>query len=254
MLKKKIALLIAVVMMAVMALPASASFVSSPVAGLSPEVIPIGENYYAELIDGNGNIVAEIGGSELIITHYDNRDDAPYPHIKEALEKAYGEIMDADTLSQLCDKLDAIIKEIAPELSAETVVVGDLFDLTLIGENGELLDADNISMKVRFKLDYDSRNLIAVVQKVNGEYWETIPNHLITRHDDNHTVDIVLKGLGPILFLDDPGELVVPEGPDSPQTGAAEDNSFVAAFVCAIGALVCAGAAITVAKKKQETK
>ncbi len=254
MLKKKIALVVAIVMMAVMALPMSASFDSSPVAGLSPQIVPVYEDHMAILVDENGNFISGITGPELIITHYENRHDAPYPHIKEALEKAFSEIQDVDSLTELCDKLDGIIKEFAPELSADTVVVGDLFDVTLIGENGERLKAEDVYIKVRFKLDYDSRYLVGILHNVGGEYWETIRNDRITRDYDNHTVDVMLHSLSPILFLDDSGELVVPEGPDSPQTGAAEDHSFVPAFVCAAAALVCTAAAIAVAKKKQETK
>ncbi len=255
MLKKRIALLVAIVMMAVMALPMSANFTPSATAKPAPTVVPNENGNAAEIVDGEGNIVDEVTGPELIVTPYIEKDEARYPEIKDRLEDAFNDIASVDSLGELNAELDAAIKEYAPELSADTVIVGDLFDVTVVSEKGEIIAQDGIYLKVRFKLTYDALDLVAVMEKV-GDKWVVIPNSRITRNDDK-TVDIWLEDLGVLAFLVDSGELIVPDdGPDSPQTGAAEENSsFVPAFICSVGALTCAAAAITVARKKnKETK
>ncbi len=255
MLKKRIALLIAIVMMAVMALPMSANFTPSATMKPAPTVVPDENGNVAEIVDGNGNVIAEITAQELIITPYEDKDEAPYEEITDRLELAYEQITSADSLSDLCAELNSVVQEYAPELSAETVIVGDLFDVTVVGENGQIIAQEGNQLVVQFELTYDAADLVAVLQLVGNE-WVAIPNSNIIRNDDN-TVIIRLEDLGVLAFLVDSGELIVPDdGPDSPQTGAAdEDSSFVPAFICSVGALVCAVAAITVARKKiGETK
>lgn len=250
MLKKRLALIIAVVMMAVMALPMAAGFTPSATMKPAPVVVPNENGNAAEIVDGEGNTVGEVTGPELIVTPYIEKDKALYPEIKDRLEDAFNDIAAVDSLKELAPDLDAAVKEYAPELSADTVIVGDLFDVTIIGEKGEIIAQDGVYAKVRFKLTYDAADLVSVLQLV-GDKWVVVPNSRITRNNDN-TVDILLEDLGVLAFLVDSGELIVPDdGPDSPQTGAAEDNStFAAVFACSMGAFVCVAAAIAAARKK----
>ena len=255
MLKKRLALIVAIVMMAVMALPMAAGFTPSATVKPAPTVVPDENGNVGTIVDGEGNELGVVTGPELIVTPYIDKDEAPYPEITDRLEGAFDDIAGVDSLGELCPDLAGAIAEYAPELSPETVIVGDLFDVTIVGENGEVVGQDGVYLEVTFELTYDAHDLVAVLEKVDDK-WVVIPNSHITRHDDN-TVTILIEDLGVFAFLVDSGELIVPsDGPDSPQTGAMkDDSSFIAAFICSVGALTCTAAAIIVARKRNnETK
>lgn len=255
MFKKLAALLLAVVLVTAISVPVmAAEFTPSVEAKPAPEVETQtgsdGKEYAAIIRDENGDEVAGIPTGSLTVTPVSEADEAP-SEIKEQLEAAYEQMNSVDSLTDLSPDLEAVIKEVSPDITVNDLVVRDLFDVSVDGEFAEHLAQEGNSITIRFTLSADADGLAAILHNVKGTTWETIPNDRITRNNDN-TVDVVFDSLSPIAFLFDEKALSVdPNGPKSPQTG--EYDSHMAIWIAG-GCVVVAGAAYILTKKRSTQK
>lgn len=252
--KKVVVLLVAVALMVAMTVPAFASgFTPSVTAKPAPTVVPQigsdGKEYDAIIRDADGNVVADVPNGYLIVTPVSEADIAA-AEIKSRLETAYQTIQSASSLTELNGQLEQTIKEIAPDISADDLVVRDLFDVALMGDYAQYLQEPGSTITVRFELSADSALLLAVLGSMDGVTWSIVSDDLIGR--DGYIVEIVLERLGVFAFVFDNSKLSVdPNGPKSPQTGATSSRS--------IGWLAAGGAAIFTAvvyfaRKKRTTQ
>lgn len=241
--KKVVVLLVAVALMVAMTVPAFASgFTPSVTAKPAPTVVPQtgddGQQYDAVIRDAEGNTVAYVPSGALIVTPVSESDTAD-AEIKSRLDTSYQTIQSASSLTELNSQLEQTIKEISPDTSVDDLVVRDLFDVTTVGEYAQYLQEPGDTLTIRFELSGDSALMLAVLTSVDGVTWSIVPDYLITR--DGNFVEITLEHLGVFAFLFDNGKLSVdPNGPKSPQTGAASGRSigWLAAGAAAVFAAV----------------
>lgn len=253
--KKLVILLLAVALVTAMAVPALAAGFTPSVEGKpAPEVVTQtgadGKEYAAFIYDLDGNEVAGVPTGDLLVTPL-SASEASSAEIQKKLEDAYEQLKSVNSLTELSDQLEPVIKDLSPDITVEDLVVRDLFDVTVTGTYAEYLLKEGSWISVRFALSADAELLAAVLHNVEEKTWETVSNDRISRNKD-YTVDVVFHSLSPVAFLFDAGQLNVdPNAPSSPQTGEADFNG--------IGWLVVGGAvvltsAVYVARKKRSSQ
>lgn len=255
--KKVVVLFIAVAMMAAMMTPAfAADFTPSVTAKPAPTVVPQtgedGNEYDAIIRDADGEEVIGVPNGSLIVTPVSKAESAIYASIRSRLNAAYRRIRSASSLRELNSQLEQTVKEISSDISADDLVVRDLFDVAMDGEYANYL-ANGNTLTVRFNLSADSALLLAVLSSQNGDdaEWSIVPNDDITRLED-YIVELKLKNLGVFAFLFDGSKLsVAANGPKSPQTGDPADS---AGWLAAGGAAVLAAAVYFAGKKNAAKK
>lgn len=137
----------------------------------------------ASIDDGNGNIVKNpIVGTELVITPVSARQFVKDIAIYDNLNGAFKAILQAASLADL---------GIA---DAQTMIVRDLFEVTLYGDS---LYAGSFKLKVVFEADAPDA---VAVNGANG--WKVIPAENIVDNGDG-TATITLSELGTVAFLVD---------------------------------------------------
>ena len=255
MLKKLVALLLAVVLVTMVSVPAfAAEFTDSVEAKPAPEIETQtgsdGKEYEAIIRDESGDEVVGVPFGNITVTPASQADEAPAA-VKERLEDAYEQLKSVESLTDLSDSLETIIQEVIPDITVEDLVVRDLFDVSVSGEYADYLAVEGNTISIRFTLSASADSLAAVLHNVEGTTWETITNDRITRNSDN-TVDVVFDSLSPIAFLFDAKELTVdPDGPSSPQTG--DTGSYATVWVV-VGCAIAAGIAYILIKKRSTQK
>ncbi|NCB93991.1 MAG: hypothetical protein EOM40_15740 [Clostridia bacterium] len=254
--KKIMGLFLATVLMVTMSNSAMAAEFTPSVEGKpAPEVVTQtgkdGKEYAAIIYDANGNEMVGVPAGNLTVTSVAGKDSAS-PEIQKKLDEAYEQLKSVNSLTELSDQLESVIKEISPDLTVEDLVVRDLFDVSVPSEYEEYLKKEGASLSVRFKLSAEAEALAAVLHNTEGTEWETVSNDRITRNKDL-TADVVFYGLSPVAFLYDAGQLDVdPNAPDSPQTG--EPDSYSMNWIAAAAAVFLATGIYVVAKKRSSQK
>lgn len=248
--KKLATLLLAVVLVVAMATPAlAAEFTPSVAAKDAPTVVAQtgsdGKSYAAIITDADGKEIAGVPADALTVSSIAKATG----EVKTAMDAAYKQLTSVASLTELSADLETVLKEAAPGVKVEDLVVRDMFDVSLSEEMLALLK-DGAGVTVRFDLSADAALLGAVLHNVSGTEWETIANDKIVRNKDN-TVDITFGSLSPIAFLFDGGKLGVDAGaPASPQSG--EPETSYAGWIVA-GTLFVVAAAAFVAMKKRSS-
>lgn len=229
--KKLISLiLVAILMFAVMA-PAFAEQFTPSVSGKpAPSVKPVpgedGEEFEG-VIGNNGNLVSGVGGGNLIVTPVSKRDEAPNKDISDALNKAYDQIKNSDSVGDLPAGNGNTIEDDINDalagsgLTADDMVVRDLFDVSLTDEYKNQITNGNY-LEVTFDLGLKPGQTLIVLQSSDKENWEVLdPSNVIINEDGSVTVR--LYKLGVLAFLVDGTEIIIDPSADdtvvSPQTG-----------------------------------
>lgn len=158
----------------------------------------------------------------IIITHYDDIDDA-HPEVdRDDFQDAYDELKGADDLTDLNDDIK------------DGAVVRDLYDITLIDDAKDEFE-ENGKITVTFDTGLTDDDFQIIQRTENG--WVVIDG---TRNADG-SVTVVLTSLGQVAFLTVPAQ----GGVSGPQTS----DPIVAILVCLAAAGV-AGAVIVYSRRK----
>ncbi len=249
--KKLFRIMLALTLVAAMSVTAfAARFTPSVVDKPAPEVVTQtdsqGNEVSAIIRDAAGNEVAGVSATDMVVTPVSDTGSLD-PATKAKMDAAYNEIQSVGNLSELSADLNDVLREVDPDLTADDVVVRDMFDVTISGAAAEHLSQPGNSITIRFHLSGNVDSLAAVLHYTDGNTWETIPNARVIRIDEN-TVDVVFTSLSPIAFLFDAGALGVdPAAPPSPKTG--DMASYAMAYVAA-GVVAASAVAFAVKKKR----
>ena len=142
-----------VLSMSLNALAVPGGFVSSP-SGARPPVI-------VDSKPADDDCTAS-----LIITIFGDRFELP-EELRKPLEDAYNDLINSDDLSDLCDELEELAKQLG--VDTEKLAISDLFDLGSTGCN----DHDNHNQH-KVVLDSDSLDHFVglIYRDDNGEWWK----------------------------------------------------------------------------------
>ncbi len=159
---------------------------------------------------------------DIIITHYDDIDDA-HPEVdRDDFQDAYDELKNADDLKDLNEDIK------------DGAVVRDLYDITLVDDAKKEFE-ENGKITVTFDTGFTDDNFQIIQRTENG--WEIITGTL----NPDGSVTVVLTNLGQVAFLTVPAE----GGVDGPQTS----DPMFAILVCLAAAGV-AGAVVVYCRRK----
>lgn len=218
--KKFMACLMAIVMMAtlsVSALAAESDFVPSVEMKPGPEIVDqvidgVPGKAVIVLPDGREVVVPE---GAIVITPISKKDEAD-DDTKKELEDAFDKIVNADSLEELIDGLQGLLGQIADGTDAEDLIVTDLFHVDLTGDYAKYIDEGG-QLRIKLKASDD---LLALLQQ-NGDEWEMLHGDLFVDNGDG-TYTLIINKLGVYAFVrdvvagsvdyDDPAQ-------SSPQTG-----------------------------------
>lgn len=253
--KKVLSLLLTVMLLFALAVPAMPLEYTPSVEGAeAPEVVEstdsAGNTYDAILDFGNSEEVGVAKGEEIEmeVTPASEADEAAFEEIKEALEAAIEEIQDAETVADLVPEIERLLA--GTEYTVEDFVVSDVFDVSLIDENGVTEVPAGATLRFKIKSDVRPGEVFFLLHNYAPGKWEIVENATI---DANGVISAAVTSLSPFAIVKlgdiavEPGTGEVTPGtgtvPPSPQTG----DSFPALYVAC--ALLCACAAVVLFKK-----
>lgn len=213
MMKKCGIVLLTLWMMLMMALPcfaAADSFTPSVTRKGAPELVVreytdshgITERYIAEVIfRKTGNDLIRVPVPDARIIPYAERESAGKT-IRIELERAYEEVIGAESFRKLNRNIARIVRRIDPRADSDRLVAYELFDLTLSDEYRDLLSDENVF--VRFTLDAGLRPdetppIVMHRSGTSGKWLVVDPEDVTNNGDGTMTVDF--PELCPILFL-----------------------------------------------------
>lgn len=211
--KKILAVCLALVMvfsLGITAFAAPNGFVSSPSENGAPELdsfVPSDEDCEAE----------------IIITAYADREELP-EELRDLLEEAYAEVVDADDLTTLSEALKKLAAK--KNIKAENLLVSDLFDIHATG-------CDNHDEHREFVITLNAdtlKNFVGLLHKKDNGSWELIDDAKVV--NDGTALKFTVDSFSPFA-------IVVNKGVTSPQTNDSMVITFVAlAFVSALAIIV----------------
>lgn len=245
--KKILAILTTAVIVLCMGTTAfAAEFTPSVSEKDAPTIVQPETDVAGTVVDSKGNVTENIAVGMVVITPVSksNTSDKIPAAAKQQLEKAYNEVKKSDTkLSTIMSALnDAVKKALGEGKTADDLVIRDLFDVTVLNEDGnERQFSEDNRLVLTFNLGV-AADAHVFVAKYNSEgVWESA--YSVTNNGDG-TVTCEFSHLCPIA-------LMVENTADSATTG---DNS-VSVFVWAGIALVAAALIVVlfVVKKKDKT-
>ena len=250
--KKILALVLTVMLLFALAVPAMpVEFVPSAEQKVDVEIVAITDdegNVYQAIIELDGEVVNVADGREieLVVTVVSSRDTAPNKEIEMALERAVKQVQEAESIADLCPQLVEYVKRMGYEL--EDFYVYDVFDVSLLEViSKEIVEIpDGAIVKFRLQTDLESDEPFILLCNYEGDKWEIVEDVLL---DENGILTVRVKDLAPFALLRRVKSGVLPdpgtgEIPPSPQTG----DSFPAFYL--VGALLCAGAAAVLFRKR----
>ncbi len=186
---KKIAtLLLAVVLVAAMAVPAFA-------ASFTPSVENKGAPTVEKVVDKDEG---DFSG-ELIVTPVKDKDTTTYTAGGLRLEAVYGKL-EQYSLRSLC-KVSAI-----GGVPVDDLVVRDLFDVGLTGDDANYFNTAGNYLKITFKVSDASSLVGASLFSVDGEKWSILEGTDMVKNADG-TVTITIRKMGVVAFLYDNGTI-----------------------------------------------
>lgn len=185
----------------------------------------------------------------LIVTNVVDAENAYDEHITIALDEAMEQLNTVETMSDLCDGLDDLVKTIDPNFTADNFVVVDLFDATLINGYDELLHDDyatNVEITFDIGLTSTEEEPVFIYRDEEGD-WHIVDEQFVNVNDDC-TITVFFLEICPIAILMTASSMVI-ENPDiiSPQTGV----NWTPYIICGIAIVVAFAAVIALKIKKR---
>ena len=150
-----------------------------------------------DLLQDKDKVVKEIPADKLALVAFGSRAEAG-KEVKEALENAYKQIVDAKALTELSSDLEAVLKETG--LKADQLVVRDLIDITLDPEYAKILAEEPNYIALSFALGLEEGETLIVLHNVEGDQWETISGDSIAHGENGETV-VAFDSLSPVAFV-----------------------------------------------------
>ena len=154
--------------------------------------------------DKDGNDVV-VGDEDIIVTPVSKADDAATEEISEALNAAMDDIQKADSLGDLASENGSIKDDLQNALAGtdytvDDLAVSDLFDVSVVGETGDLIKDENTSVTLTFQVAVQSDEVLIVLHNYETGKWEVVDPSLV-KINDNGTVSVTLNSLSPIAFV-----------------------------------------------------
>lgn len=119
--------------------------------------------------------------------------------VQEAVEEAYKVIAEAESLEEAVPTLADVLKEMDTDLTAEDLVVRDLFYLELEKELEETLEKEK-EVAVTFEVEgMEADDFLMVMVFVDGE-WVIVDAENVEIGEDE-TVTVTFEAVGPIAFV-----------------------------------------------------
>ena len=247
--KKILASMMVVAMIALMVMSAYAAFTPSAQSKAAPEIVTK-DDVAATITDQNDQVVKDVGYAELIITPVAKKDEAKFQNITDHLDSAEVQIRRTDDLSDLTPDLTTalnIAKQNAPandpiqDVDTDDLAVCDLFDVSYYvnGIESDIGEGNKITFTVRTKLTKDM--LFFVLHNYTGDKWEVVDDVKLA---DNGDLTVTVNSLSPFSLVVDRLaylgiEDVDPGTPVSPKTGETTNYVYlvgtIALLVCAAG-------------------
>ena len=261
--KKKLATLVASLLILAMAMPAyAANFVPSIEQKDGPEVIPQ-ENSNGDVVDfivldDDDNEVTDFNYSdyELVVTGYGEKDDADEV-IKDALEDAYEDVKDATPVSELSDTIkDAVEEALANEeslsgVTADDLVISDLFDVSLKDQDGNYTTFDEAGVtKAKVQLQVGDAAIDVVLFKGADGKWVVLDATL-----QDGIMTVILPEEGVLAFLEVSEDVNPEPGPSptptpSPKTGYESATGIIVATALCAATIAAIGLCVVADKKR----
>lgn len=119
--------------------------------------------------------------------------------VQEAVEEAYKVIAEAESLEEAVPTLADVLKEMDTDLTAEDLVVRDLFYLELEKELEETLEKEK-EVAISFEVEgMEADDFLMVMVFVDGE-WVIVDAENVEIGEDE-TVTVTFEAVGPIAFV-----------------------------------------------------
>ena len=123
----------------------------------------------------------------------------------EHLQWSYDSMLAAGAIDKLGDeldeKIDAQLADAGFDLGYEDLVMRDLFEITIYGDNLELFYDENNMMELTFEeTEVKPGDALVVMHSFDSIEWHVAPAEQVTINDDG-TVSVKLDGLGVVAFL-----------------------------------------------------
>jgi len=208
----------------------------------SPDILDEDE-IIALIVDENGDVEYRVRNDELIVTALSEAKNAQEP-IRTMLLNAYVQIKNAGSIAEFAPDAEAVLAEIAADLTIDDMVVRDLFDISLAKDPDACLAQDGHMMTLKFKLGLKPDDVLLVLNNYKDDLWKTIPNDCVEIHEDG-SVSVTFESLSPIAFVVEGSALSVDMEKTSPQTGMGATASLMTAGIGAVGV-----AAVGILRKK----
>lgn len=201
--RKAIQLISAILVAAMLVLPASA-------ASFTPSVVQKGAPTMGTLTDASGNSVAAVvtdsDGKEIMGVSSDSVVVTSVADIQEAseevqtvLEEAYKSISESKSLEEAAPALAAVLEESNSKLTVSDLVVRDLIYVS-VDEEVEKVMEDGFSISLKFDLGIKDDDFLVVMMYVDGE-WIVVDADKV-EIDENGEVTVIFDGVpGPVAFV-----------------------------------------------------
>lgn len=190
--------------------PVAPGFTPSASGKPAPEVVPYdGETiaYIESKISDEKTAIKDDG--QLIITPLSERDYVVDIQTHEHLEWAYKAIVEAENLGALTAKntdttfgeqINAALQAMGTDLTYEDMIVRDLFEITLYGENLEKFYDENNFITLTFAVDVSADEPLLVMVSDDSAAWYTLPAENVQVNNDG-TITVHLPDLGAVAFV-----------------------------------------------------
>lgn len=200
--KRLTALMAALLVSACMAASVSAAdFTPSVVGKDAPSVVTVttsdGSSAAAIIRDANGKEIGSVALGNLVVTPVSKASEASSPEAAARLQEAYKQVQAAKTLTDLAPEIGTILMQMPGDLSADKLVVRDLFDVSVDEETQALLDAGN-SITVSMEANIAEGRALVVLQFVDDTWTVIDPENVVINADG--TVSITLDTAGTLAF------------------------------------------------------
>jgi len=225
--KKLIFTILILILALVPSVCSAATTVPSVEAKQAPELVAQtdkdGNECAAVIIDKDGNIVQGLGWLEVIITPLAEADNAPLIEIRDELKEAYIQIQSANDLGELTEGIIAALEQFKKtttnsyykDANLDTLVVSDLFDVTVVGNGVEILKLEGFRIMIRIKTTIKPGEMYFVLHNLHDDYWEVVED---TDLAEDGTLTFIAEDLSPFAIVREHHDYDTPGGEDSETT------------------------------------
>lgn len=200
--KRLAALIAAMLVSTCMAASVSAADFTPSVVGkdaptVSTVVTQDGKEAAAIVYDKDGNEVGSVAVGSLVVTPVSKATEAASPEAAARLAEAYKQVQAAKTLTDLAPEVGTVLMQLPGNVSADKMVVRDLFDVSVDADTQALLDAGN-TVTVTMQANIAEGKPLVVLQFVDGVWTVIDPAYVVINADG--TVFITLASVGTLAF------------------------------------------------------